>query len=261
MSPEQLLTDIGAVDFRSDIFSFGIMLYEFAGGRHPFQGKTPIATMAKILESDPPPLAGLGRDHAVLDNLIQKCLQKNPEQRYQSTRQLVDELHLLGESGAKREAPVVSKRQHAEENDGEIRLQSYWWVVHQTLVVVFYAVMIVVLWEVQDEDRSFWSMLSYFATLACAIANSVLRIHLLFTSRFNRSAILDQITRLFGWLRRVDGVFTVGVLAAAAASFQDRLTAAVLASVAVGYAVIFLVVEPATVHSVFALPSRDRGRS
>jgi len=55
MAPEQLTGQ--DVDFRCDIFTFGILLYELASGSNPFRGETPISTIAKILESEPKPLS------------------------------------------------------------------------------------------------------------------------------------------------------------------------------------------------------------
>ena len=79
MSPEQAqgLT----VDERSDIFSFGSLLYELVSGQRPFQGDSSVMTLAAIIEKEPPPLAG--RLPEELERVLDRCLQKDVTRRYQ----------------------------------------------------------------------------------------------------------------------------------------------------------------------------------
>ncbi|MDX9856644.1 MAG: protein kinase [candidate division Zixibacteria bacterium] len=94
MSPEQVRGE--KVDNRSDIFSFGILLYQMATGEMPFAGKTQVSTLAKILESQPEPPHLKNADiPAELERIIAKCLQKDPADRYQDTRDLVVDLRSL----------------------------------------------------------------------------------------------------------------------------------------------------------------------
>jgi len=92
MSPEQASRQ--TVDPRSDVFSFGIMLYEMLTGRLPFRGETPTVVLAKILEAEPDPLpsAANGEVPAQLARMVRKCLQKLPQDRYADARELVAEL-------------------------------------------------------------------------------------------------------------------------------------------------------------------------
>jgi eukaryotic-like serine/threonine-protein kinase len=79
MSPEQ--AEGKPVDTRSDIFSFGSLLYEMCSGRRAFRGDSNLATLAAILEKDPAPL---GADLPVeLRKIISRCLRKSPDERYQ----------------------------------------------------------------------------------------------------------------------------------------------------------------------------------
>jgi len=91
MSPQQAAGL--PLDFRSDQFSFGSVLYEMATGRKPFRRGTPEETLAAIIGEEPEPARSLNRKvPAALDVIIRRCLRKNPEQRYASTDQLAQEL-------------------------------------------------------------------------------------------------------------------------------------------------------------------------
>ncbi len=91
MSPEQAAGE--PVDFRSDQFSFGSMLYEMTTGKRAFQGKSAVDTLAAILKGDPKPLAELNPEAPVpLRWIIDRCLCKEPERRYASTQDLAHDL-------------------------------------------------------------------------------------------------------------------------------------------------------------------------
>jgi WD40 repeat protein len=85
MAPEQIR--LQAVDHRADIFAFGCVLYEMLSGRRAFHGETPADTMSAILTKDPEPLSGaIERLPAALDQIVRRCLEKRPEDRFGSAR-------------------------------------------------------------------------------------------------------------------------------------------------------------------------------
>ena len=96
MSPEQVQGK--AVDHRSDIFSFGCILYEAATRRKPFAAETGVETMHKILNEKPVPVEELNdKVPAELRRLIRRCLAKSPDQRVQSMKDLAIELREIVE--------------------------------------------------------------------------------------------------------------------------------------------------------------------
>ena len=102
MSPEQALGK--SLDARSDLFSLGIVLYELATGQAPFVGETSAETITKISRDDPAPVRSLNDGlSAELERIVRKCLEKDPDRRYQSARELAVDLRNLardGESGS-----------------------------------------------------------------------------------------------------------------------------------------------------------------
>jgi len=97
MSPEQLRGK--PVDHRSDIFSFGAILYEMMTGRRAFHGETEVDTMTAVLREEP---AGVNLDEASVppgyQDIVKHCLEKDPENRFQSAKDLVFALQTLSGS-------------------------------------------------------------------------------------------------------------------------------------------------------------------
>ena len=97
MSPEQVRGE--RADERSDIFSFGCVLYEMVSARRAFAGDSRIETLHAILKERPPDLATSGRDiPPALDRLIMRCLEKAPESRFQTVRDLAFALENLSDT-------------------------------------------------------------------------------------------------------------------------------------------------------------------
>ena len=110
MSPEQARGE--RADERSDIFSFGCVLYEMVSARRAFAGDSWIETLHAIVKENPPDLAASGRDTPpALDRLIMHCLEKAPENRFQTVRDLAFALENLdGGSGRPAAAAPASPR-------------------------------------------------------------------------------------------------------------------------------------------------------
>jgi serine/threonine protein kinase/WD40 repeat protein len=97
MAPEQIRAQ--DVDQRADIFAFGCVLYEMLSGRRAFQGATAADTMSAILTGEPPALSG-AREHVspVLERIVRRCLEKRPDDRFSSARDLGFALQAVAEA-------------------------------------------------------------------------------------------------------------------------------------------------------------------
>jgi Tol biopolymer transport system component len=98
MSPEQVRGE--EVDHRTDIFAFGAILYEMLSGRRAFEGKSAADTMSAILREDPPDFKDVARLSPGLQHIVHHCLEKNREERFQSTRDLAFDLQTLSNTSA-----------------------------------------------------------------------------------------------------------------------------------------------------------------
>jgi Tol biopolymer transport system component len=112
MSPEQ--AEGKAVDARSDIFSFGSVLYEMLTGQRAFQGETKVSTIAAILREEPKPLSqvvqGLPRE---VERIVKRCLRKDPAHRFQHMDDLkvaLEELKEESDSGELATTPAAEKK-------------------------------------------------------------------------------------------------------------------------------------------------------
>lgn len=104
MSPEQVRGE--KADARSDIFSFGAVLYETLAGQRAFEGASPADRVSAVLKEDPAALLATGKNiPAALDRIVRHCLEKNPEERFQSARDLA--FHLGSASSISESGPAV----------------------------------------------------------------------------------------------------------------------------------------------------------
>ena len=106
MAPEQI--EAREVDARTDIFAFGCVLYELITGHRAFDGKTSSSVMAAVLATKPRPIEELvPLTPPALERIVSRCLAKDPEDRWQSARDVAAELQWVSQGGSKVGLPAV----------------------------------------------------------------------------------------------------------------------------------------------------------
>ena len=115
MAPEQL--EAQDADARTDIFAFGALLYEMVTGRKAFEGRSQASLIASIINANPAPLASIApMTPPALERLVRICLQKDPDDRWQTAHDVATQLRWIAEGGSQlgAPAPVVARRKSRE---------------------------------------------------------------------------------------------------------------------------------------------------
>jgi hypothetical protein len=241
MSPEQIRGE--DVDFRADLFAFGLLVYEMASGSNPFEATTPTATIARILEVNPAPLSRVSSTgFAKLDRIVATCLNKAPHDRYASTEKLVNDLERLGQKDS------------SELNMPAGRAQSpaWWWGVHQVTVATTYVLMLYPVWRARPWLPRPWGTVFLFSVLACAAIAATVRLHLWFTARFYPSELPAQRRHARVWTRASDiGLCVALLLAAFGLADLHPEVATLFVAVSLAAALASFLIEPATTRAAF----------
>ena len=129
MSPEQVRGQ--DADHRSDIFSFGIILFEMLSGQRPFQGESGAEMMTAIVREDPPELGSLSTNvPESLERIVRRCLEKKPEHRFQSASDLSFALAALSlPSGSNQKGVTSGFTEKAPSKAGFFRRAWLGWLV------------------------------------------------------------------------------------------------------------------------------------
>jgi serine/threonine protein kinase/Tol biopolymer transport system component len=146
MAPEQV--EGKPVDERSDIFSFGIVLYEMATGQRPFTGDTQAGILASVLK-DPPPLLNVrwpGTPRS-LERLVRKCLEKKPEDRWRSAHDLKPALELIDLDVPVASTTSASMSIQVQVPAKETKRKAWLWPALAALFALFAIVVAITAWE------------------------------------------------------------------------------------------------------------------
>jgi hypothetical protein len=231
MAPEQFLG--GEVDFRADLYAVGVLLVEMVTGVHPF------ATGASHVERQPLPEA--------LRPIADRCLARDPRERYASTRELLSDLESARESLSRRSAPEARKGGPAT-----AFTPRWWWEFHQAVAAVVYWLMAIPVWNARGLIGGSEGRGIFVITLVAIIVSANLRLHRWFTSRFYPAELSWVRASTNRWVTVADWVFAASLATAGLLVVESRAALAILLiSFGVGTAVVFLFVEPVTERAAF----------
>jgi serine/threonine protein kinase len=253
MAPEQLLGQ--PTSARTDQFAFGVLLYEMLTGRHPFGSGAVPEMIAKTLAAYP--------DKPDIDpelwSIINRTLEKNPDDRFPATKDLV--AALAGEFPGEDYAPVKNhspvKNHGPVKNHAPDRLQPpdtsamSWWTMHQLIVALAYWFMVWPTWHVHKWTGRY-GVLTFLATLAIVTVGGNVRLHLWFTARTYPAELPPQLANIGRLVRAADVAFSL-VMIGIGLVIADAHTgwSALFVSFGMGGALAFLVIEPATARAAF----------
>jgi hypothetical protein len=232
MAPEQLQGE--TVDARADVFAFGVLLYEYACGVHPFAAATPLAVAGRILESDPAPVAERRPDvPPAVAAVIDRCLLKTPADRFDSGGGIARAL-ARGSDGVR-----VGRSQGA-------RRLAPWWRAHQCVAIALYFIASVLCWQIKEWSPGVTTAIFVAVAVASTVAG-VFRGHLLFTERVNDPRLAGELRRAATVTLLTDAVIGLALAAGGMLLAATRPVPAVLTiALGVGIALARLVVEPST---------------
>lgn len=118
MSPEQAMGETSEVDRRSDVYALGAVLYALLTREAPFRGESTMATLMQVVHKKPRPLHEINPDaDAALERICLKCLEKDPDQRFQTAQELADDLSQFLRSESQAETPLSEPKDCRHEDD------------------------------------------------------------------------------------------------------------------------------------------------
>ena len=250
MSPEQIRRE--PVDGRSDLFSLGIVLYELITGAHPFGSADSAATIARILESDPPPFNGGsggsagsepgGRLTHGVHSIIRTLLRKTPAGRFASAHELLAALERVRAGRVSVPPDAGGAPAHAR----------WWWKFHQGMTSSFYLLLMIPVWLARDELGSPYGLPLMLLAIVAVVTATTLRMHLWFAADSLPGEWAHQYARSWTWLRAADTLLAVTLVVTGLVVLERQPPIAV-ALVAGGVLALLsaTIIEPATTRAAF----------
>jgi len=240
MAPEQLNGKVA--DPRTDVFAYGVLIYEYACGEHPFAASTPMGVAARVIEGDVVSIRE--RCPALSPSLVavvDRSLEKSPADRFDSAADIVAALA--------REDPPLPPR-------GAV---ATWWRRHQCALIALYLGASILGWQIKEWQHALAGPIFLLLGVAATVAG-IFRGFLLFTEQMNPAGFEKERRRARPVTLGADLLIALALAADGALLYQSRPLAAVLTiALGVGIALVGLVVEPATTTAAFQA-RRNGGR-
>jgi len=201
MSPEQ--AEGRKVDARSDIFSFGSVLYEMVTGRRPFEGATKMSTISAILQKEPPPPSGLAPNlPAELEKIILRCLRDDSASGKRSLASKGSDQAPARDSDSVKTAKPEEPPALVRKLFGSAGLKPYrlWEILH--IKICLRNVLLVYLaWRFKNVTSGTWSLALFFAILFFGTIQSIMAAVLLFAGSMDREFLRSEARKFAPWLR------------------------------------------------------------
>jgi serine/threonine protein kinase len=232
MSPEQIEGRVAGAP--SDVFSFGVMMYEWISGRHPFQAGSPLATLARVLDSTPEPLSNHASVPAWLSAAIERCMRKAAGERFGSASELLQAF----------EHPATIEQSRPP-------VKRTWWRTHQVVAIVLYIIATAHGWQIKEWLRVPVSLWVFVLMGIAASVGGIVRGHLVFTDIMNRSHLPTELARTER-VRLATDLFMAALLTVDALLLASLwpLTTVLTIALAVGIALAALLMEPPTTSAL-----------
>src|SRR5687767_3044042 len=231
MSPEQIEGRTAGPG--ADVFAFGVLMYEWISGRHPFQAGSALATLARVLDSTPDPLASHAQVPMWLSEVIDRCLCKPVDERFSSASELLQAFD------------------HPATVDRQPRRSSTWWRTHQVVAIMLYTIASAHAWQIKEWFREPISLWVFVAMGIAGSVGGIIRGHLIFTDVMNRSHLMSELARTKR-VRLFTDVLPALLLTIDALLLIDSkpLTAVLTIALATGIALAAVLMEPATTEAL-----------
>ena len=227
MSPEQI--EGRKAGPAADVFAFGVLMYEWISGRHPFQAGSALATLARVLDSAPDPLASHAHVPMWLSEVIDRCLRKPVDERFRSASELLQVF----------DHPAIT--------DQHPRRSSTWWRTHQLVAIVLYTIASAHAWQIKEWYRDPISLWVFVVMGIGGSVGGIIRGHLIFTDVMNRPHLTSELARtrtvrlftdvLMALLLTIDALLLID---------SEPLIAVLTIALATGIALAAVLMEPAT---------------
>jgi len=227
MSPEQI--EGRTAGPAADVFAFGVLMYEWISGRHPFQAGSALATLARVLDSTPEPLSNHARVPKWLSDVVDRCLRKPVNERFSSASELLQAF----------DHPAIVERPSPR--------RTTWWRTHQLVAIVLYTIASAHAWQIKEWLREPISLWVFVVIGIAGSVGGIIRGHLVFTDVMNRPHLMDELARtkrvrlvtdlLMAALLTVDAMLLIS---------SEPLTTVLTIALATGIALAAVLMEPAT---------------